>query len=230
MHYLQFLIYIVLWLLLKKESEGDLIVLACDSGSDKSFDFLGLAKVMKEVKEIIIAIWDRRVFHRQRHVSESLSLIAESLPILEKIEQLRENGSIEKEQAELLKRKTISGATQFIEAGAIIPEFESASTHSPEQLMKPEPKLLVSPWSETSHANNDKEETLATPHSDKEELSKEESEMLELLMKKAKTKKSPKQSRQRKKSINRVRAGFSPALPTPPCMRLRTGRFISHYE
>jgi len=29
---------------------------------------------------------------------------------------------------------------------------------------------------------------------------------------------------------NRVRASFSLALPTPPCMRLRTGRFISHYE
>jgi len=193
---------------IEKESEGDLIVLACDSGSDKSFDFLGLAKVMEEVKEIIIAIWDRRVFHRQRHVSESLSLIAESLPILEKIEQLRENGSIEREQAELLKRKAISGATQFIEAGAIIPEFEGASTHSPEQLMKPEPKLLVSQWSEASHTDDNLEEKLESVDSDQEsaemeELSKEESEMLELLMKKSKTKKTPKQSRQRKKSITK---------------------------
>jgi hypothetical protein len=27
--------------------------------------------------------------------------------------------------------------------------------------------------------------------------------------------------------LNRVRASFSPALPTPPCVRLRTGRFIA---
>ncbi len=27
--------------------------------------------------------------------------------------------------------------------------------------------------------------------------------------------------------LNRVRASFSPALLTPPCMRLRTGRFIA---
>jgi len=29
------------------------------------------------------------------------------------------------------------------------------------------------------------------------------------------------------KFINRVRASFSLTLPTPPCVRLRTGRFIS---
>ena len=28
---------------------------------------------------------------------------------------------------------------------------------------------------------------------------------------------------------NRVRAGFSPALPTPPRMRVRTGRFIAGF-
>ena len=35
---------------IENENENDLIVLACDSGSDKSFDFLGLAKLMEEVK------------------------------------------------------------------------------------------------------------------------------------------------------------------------------------
>lgn len=191
---------------IEKESENDLIVLACDSGSDKSFDFLGLAKVMEEVKEIIIAIWDRRVFHRQRHVSESLSLIAESLPILEKIEQLLVNGSIEKEQAELLKRKTISGATQFIEAGAIIPEFEGASAHNPKQLMKPEPKLLVSPWSENTHVEDELLENVDPQPSSKSsetgKLSKDESEMLDLLLKKSRTKTnlSPKRRKPRKKS------------------------------
>ena len=48
---------------LSDESENDLVVLACDSGSDKSFDFLGLASVMEQAKEIIINIWDRVVFY-----------------------------------------------------------------------------------------------------------------------------------------------------------------------
>ncbi len=177
--------------LIEKESENDLIVLACDSGSDKSFDFLGIPKIMEEVKEIIIAIWDRRVFHRQRHVSESLALISESLPILERIAQLQDSGSIGREEAELLKRKTITGATQFIEAGATIPELEAVSNHDPKQLMKPEPKLLVSPWSEPNNVN-DKDDSKteneifekATPES--QSLSVEESEMLKLLLKKSK--------------------------------------------
>jgi hypothetical protein len=177
---------------LEKENESDLIVLACDSGSDKSFDFLGLAKLMEEVKEIIITIWDRRVFHRQRHVSESISLIAESLPVLERIAELRENGSIGKEQAELLKRKIISGATQFIEAGATIPEFNSVSTHDPKQLMRPEPKLLVSPCTDGNVAKNEKKGGLGNTDSfvesdKKESLSEDESKMLNLLLKKSKS-------------------------------------------
>ncbi|WP_419812691.1 hypothetical protein [Bacterioplanoides sp.] len=165
------------------ESPNELIVLACDSGSDKSFDFLGLAKVVEQVKEIIITIWDRRVLHRHREASETLSLISESLPILEKIDRLKDSGAIEREQAELLKRKTISGVTQFFEAGVIIPELESESSHAPKQLMKPEPKLLVSPWSRNKETppvyEAEAEEDTST------ELSPEEEQMLDLLMKKA---------------------------------------------
>jgi len=190
---------------IENENESDLIVLACDSGSDKSFDFLGLAKVMEEVKEIIIAIWDRRVFHRQRHVSESISLIAESLPILEKIDQLLESGAIAREQAELLKRKTISGATQFIEAGATIPEFEAASSHNPKELMKPEPKLLVSSWSgnPSNERNLEKSSDKPKPIKDNDhagELSNEESQLLELLLKKSKKDNKPKRKTVKKKS------------------------------
>lgn len=188
---------------LEKQNESDLIVLACDSGSDKSFDFLGLAKLMEQVKEILVAIWDRRVFYRQRHVSESMTLIAESLPILEKIEELRVNGSIEPEQAELLKRKTISGATQFIEAGATIPEFEAESTHNPKQLMKPEPKLLVSPRVDDSPTKNGAKAD-DTEGGDEEtssgNLSNKEAQMLELLMKKS-------QEKTKKKKTQRTTKG-----------------------
>ncbi|MEW8383370.1 MAG: hypothetical protein AB2704_16075, partial [Candidatus Thiodiazotropha taylori] len=182
--------------IIEGEGANDLIVLACDSGSDKSFDFLGLAKLTEQVKETIIAIWDRRVFYRQRHVSESLSLISESLPIIEKISELKESGKLEPEQAELLKRQAIAGATQFIEAGAIIPELEGVSSHSPKQLLKPEPKLLVSPWRDESaklevEENKEKE---ANDNSDSEELSNEDIELLDGLLKKAKKKKKPKKT------------------------------------
>lgn len=130
---------------LENAPESDLIVLACDSGSDKSFDFLGLAKVMEEVKKLVLAIWDRRVFYRHMHASQCISLIADSLPVIERIEDLKRRGAMEPEQAELLKRKTLHGATQFLESGIFIDEMSRESSHSPRALMRPEPKLLAAP-------------------------------------------------------------------------------------
>lgn len=165
---------------IENENENDLIVLACDSGSDKSFDFLGLAKVTEQVKDIIFSIWDKRVFHRQKHVSESLSLITEALPILEKINNMKENNSLSAEEAEILKRQVILGSTQFIEAGVTIPELNEISSHNPKQLLMPEPKLLVSPWNKESNNNEIKIEK------DSLKLSKEEKKLLKELKKKKK--------------------------------------------
>jgi len=180
------------------ESESDLIVLACDSGSDKSFDFLGMAKLMEQIKETIIQIWDRRVFYRQKHASECLSLIAESLPILKEIDELKKSESLGAEQAELLKRKVIDGATKFVQSGALIEEMEGESTHAPRQLMRPEPKLLVSPWSDG--VNTEPESVPETTEEASEEnLSDEELAQLESLVKKAKRSKSTRKKSTRKK-------------------------------
>ena len=184
---------------IENEAESDLIVLACDSGSDKSFDFLGLAKVMEQVKEIIIAIWDRRVFHRQRHMSESLTLISESLPILEKINDLKTGGTIGPEQAEILKRKIITGTTQFIEAGAVIAELESVSTHSPRQLMRPEPKLLVSPWSDEKQEDDSDSLDPEAEEAEEDILTEEEQTALDLLLRKSKKKRATKKKSTTKK-------------------------------
>lgn len=129
---------------LENQSEGDLIVLACDSGSDKSFDFLGVAKLMEEVRKLVVAIWDRRVFYRHMHASQCIALIAESLPVIAQIETLKQSRALEPEQAELLKRKTLLGATQFLESGIYIQDMVSQG-QSPRQLMRPEPKLLAAP-------------------------------------------------------------------------------------
>jgi hypothetical protein len=127
------------------QSETDLIVLACDSGSDKSFDFLGLAKMMEQVRKFVIAIWDRRVFYRHMHASQCIALIAQSLPVVERIEELKRSKTIDPEQAELLKRKTLQGATMFLESGIYIDEMAHETNHSPRQLMRPAPKLLAAP-------------------------------------------------------------------------------------
>lgn len=127
------------------DSVKDLAIAALDSGSDKSFDFLGAASFMKEVREIILGLWDRVVFFREKKVSERLDLIAKSLPIIERINEAEGNGKIGKEQGEILRRNIVEGSKKFISVGAIIPELESFSSFSPRQLMAPEPKLLSEP-------------------------------------------------------------------------------------
>ena len=118
-------------------------VIACDSGSDKSFDFLGAAKVMEALKEVILSLWDRIVFYRELQIAERLELVAQSLPIMEKIGILEQEKRLGREQAELLRRDVLSGVTKFVESGATIPELEERAHFSPRLLLSPVQKLLV---------------------------------------------------------------------------------------
>lgn len=173
---------------LEEMPESDLIVLACDSGSDKSFDFLGLAKIMEEVRKFVIAIWDRRVFHRHMHASQCIALIAQSLPVVEKIESMKQSGVLPPEQAELLKRRTLQGATMFLESGIYIDEMAIEANHSPRQLMRPEPKLLAAPLTAAQSTEKTMHEAAKLPTlQPRGELSAEEAAVLEHLLAKART-------------------------------------------
>ena len=127
------------------EQETGLCVESCDSGSDKAFDFLGVAKVVESVKEIILSFWDRLVYFREDKTGRRLELVAQSLPILDQIGAMKEAGKLEPERAELLKRQIVDSISKFGAAGATIPEIDRATFHNPRQLMRPEPKLLVEP-------------------------------------------------------------------------------------
>jgi hypothetical protein len=122
---------------------NELSVAAIDSGSDKSFDFLGAAQVMTSLKELVIELWDRIVFYRERKLHEKLELVAKSLPILERINAMEQESKMGKEQCEILRREIIDGAKKFISSGAVIPEFSDENYHNPRELMAPEAKLLV---------------------------------------------------------------------------------------
>jgi len=120
-----------------------LSVISCDAGSDKSFDFLGLAKVVEQVRKVILDMWDRVVFYREKKLAARLELLAQGLPIIEHISDLEKQEKLGHEQAEKLRRGVLRGVQKFMEAGAVIPEMEKTSVFPPRQLMAPEPKLLV---------------------------------------------------------------------------------------
>jgi hypothetical protein len=120
-----------------------LSVLSCDSGSDKSFDFLGAAKVIECVKELILSLWDRVVYFREHQAAERVKLISEALPIIQRVGELEAEGRIAPEQAGILRAKIIGGVGRFLHSGAIIPEIQQRVYNEPRALMAPERRLIT---------------------------------------------------------------------------------------
>lgn len=134
---------------IQKETSA-LILIGFDSGSDKAFDFIGAAKVIQMIKEIIIALWDRIVFFREKKFEQRLDLVAKSLPIIEEIHRLEKSKKIGKEQAEILRNNIYKSVTGFINSGAYTPEMQKISEFNPRELMAPSPKLLSEGSGDTS--------------------------------------------------------------------------------
>lgn len=139
------------------QPRNSLALTTCDSGSDKSFDFTGLPQIIEQVKVTIFEIVDRVIYFRERQYSERVKCVAESLPILTKIAEMVEAKKLSAEQAELLKRDLIGGATKFLETGSSIPELHEGSNYKPSSLLAPAPTLLLegpNPSAKNSGATN----------------------------------------------------------------------------
>jgi hypothetical protein len=126
------------------ESPSTISVVALDSGSDKSIDFLGLAKVMECVERILNNIWDRVFFFREHQTEERLDLVAKALPIISQISLMKERGEIPPELAEQLNQNVFQGVNKFVQAGVSTPKIEDASSYNPRSLLSPVQRLLVS--------------------------------------------------------------------------------------
>jgi hypothetical protein len=128
---------------LNMQSTTDLVIRACDSGVDKVFEFHGLTDLIEKVKELLLDLWDNVIYYREKKFSERLDLTAKNLPVLAEITALEEKNQLQKERAELLRRKFTAGATKFFETGASIPEMNKFSNYVPRQLLSPKETLLL---------------------------------------------------------------------------------------
>lgn len=128
---------------LNVQSHTDLVVNSCDSGADKVFEFRGLPDLIDKVKELLLDLWDNVIYYREKRFAERLELTAKNLPILTDIANLELKEQLQPERAELLRRKFITGATKFFEAGSSIPEMNKFSNYVPRQLLAPKETLLL---------------------------------------------------------------------------------------
>lgn len=128
---------------LNVQSTTDLVIKSCDSGTDKVFEFQGLPDLIEKVKELLLDLWDNVIYYREKRFSERLDLTAKNLPILSEIAALEEKNQLQKERAELLRRKFTQGAGKFFETGSSIPEMNKHATYVPRQLLSPKETLLL---------------------------------------------------------------------------------------
>ena len=124
-------------------------VVGMDSGSEKSFDFLGVSTIIKEVRECFIFAYNAIFFHKQTSTSRNIGVISESLPLLMHIKQMEDSDAITAEQAARLRHGIMGSLDKFIDAGAYLPEMRHVGVASPALLMKPQPKLLTAPAGST---------------------------------------------------------------------------------
>jgi hypothetical protein len=117
--------------------------LSCDSGSNKVFDFVGLPELVQELGAIISSIYERAVFFREKQFLVRIEAVAAALPVLEEISALHAQKKLGNEEAELLRRGIVSGATKFLKSGAITPQLSSISSIDPQRVLTTEPTLLL---------------------------------------------------------------------------------------
>ena len=127
---------------LEGEEPGGLSVVACDSGSDKTFELLGAPRVISALRELVLAVWDRVVFYRELPAATRYKMAAETLPVLDVVREHQRAGRLSPEQGELLRRRFVDGTGKFLVSGATIPELQERAYANPRTLMAPAPKLL----------------------------------------------------------------------------------------
>jgi hypothetical protein len=130
---------------LTKVPPNTLSIAALDSGGDKSIDVVGIAKAIECLKDLILSMWDKVWYFREHQTEKRIELVALSLPVLEQIRELEENGAISSEEALRMRRGITEHTIKYLKTGAIIPEMEQRTIVEPRVLMAPEQKLLSAP-------------------------------------------------------------------------------------
>lgn len=119
--------------------EGDLTVMNCDAGGDKSIELVGLREVIDAVRGIILSVYRRAAVHPELQGAARLERILADLPVLQRLSGL---GA---EQAAILRRELEQAVADFLAAGTVIPEMLDIAGPAARQVMAPERKLLARP-------------------------------------------------------------------------------------
>ena len=120
-------------------------VVAIDSGSDKSFDFIGAASNVAQIIILILGIYEDKKIERNMSHHDLIISISENLLVMKDLKEAVEAKIITNEEFERLKKRLLESIDQFVVAGAIIPEMGDVKPDDPRRIMSAETKLLDKP-------------------------------------------------------------------------------------
>ncbi len=122
---------------------SELVVGQMDSGSDKSFDVIGIEKGIAQLSNLLLQCWDRVRHGPQHKLSASLKVASDGVTLLEQISAATEKNALTKEEAEKLRRTVIKGVEDLFAKGVYTPQMETQVQPRPSQLPVERRKLLA---------------------------------------------------------------------------------------
>lgn len=129
------------------KDKKELTALYGTSGSSFRFDFTGCGEVIKELKKLIVELWDKCRYSDADKLRSNFKVTAEGLKLLEDIKDKRNKNAINNETANKLAGKITLGICKLFQNGATIREIDSVVTVSNQNLLEhlSEKKLLPKP-------------------------------------------------------------------------------------
>lgn len=114
-----------------------------NSGSDKSFDLVGLAKAVAALKDLLLDGWDRVRFARAQKADASFKSALEGLSLIKEIHACAEKGALSADEAEKLKRSTIRSVDELLSNGVYTKEMEEPIALTTQKLPLERRKLIT---------------------------------------------------------------------------------------
>jgi hypothetical protein len=125
------------------EKGSDLVVVALDSGSEKSIDVVGIASAVDKLSGFMLEVWDRIRFARANKVRASIKTASEGLTLLNELRVSQEKGAVTPEEAEKLKRVLLKSVDDLFVKGVYTDEMQQSVPLQPRELQFQRTKLIA---------------------------------------------------------------------------------------
>jgi hypothetical protein len=122
---------------------SELVVGSMDSGSDKEFDLLGIAKAIKILSDTLLECWNRYRSAKAWDTSVSYKTALEGISVLEKLQHAQKNNSVSAETAESLRRTIVKSIDDLFSNGVYTDGMEAQPNIIPSALPVERRKLLT---------------------------------------------------------------------------------------